>query len=147
MGPTDRVLQRGDVVIIDTCTTYDGYFCDFDRNWSIGYAADEVKRAYEAAWRATEAGLAVAKPGATCAELWLAMDSILGSMGSLGNNAGRMGHGLGLQLTEPPSLTGDDDTVLDVGPSSFSSGILSPPPECSISRAHQQVIASPRRKC
>jgi Xaa-Pro dipeptidase len=115
MGPTDRVLQRGDVVIIDTGTTYDGYFCDFDRNWSIGYAADEVKRAYEAAWLATEAGLAAATPGATCAQLWLAMDSILRSMGSLGNNAGRIGHGLGLQLTEPPSLTGDDDTVLDVG--------------------------------
>ena len=115
MGPTDRVLQRGDVLIIDTGTTYDGYFCDFDRNWSFGPVDDDVRRAHEAVWLATEAGLAMAVPGATCAEVWGAMDRVLRSAGSLGNNAGRIGHGLGLQLTEPPSLVSDDHTVLEPG--------------------------------
>ena len=115
MGPTDRILQNGDVVIIDTGTTYDGYFCDFDRNWSVGPPSDEVKRAHEAVWRATEAGIAAAQPGVPCAQVWLAMDSILRSAGSIGNTAGRIGHGLGLQLTEPPSLLADDYTVLQVG--------------------------------
>jgi Xaa-Pro aminopeptidase len=115
MGPTDRVLRHGDVLIIDTGTTYDGYFCDFDRNWSFGPANDELRRAHEAVWLATEAGLAAARPGVTCAEVWQTMDKVLHAAGSLGNNAGRIGHGLGLQLTEPPSLVAGDDTVLEVG--------------------------------
>jgi Xaa-Pro dipeptidase len=35
--------------------------------------------------------------------------------GMRGNNVGRLGHGLGLQLTEPPSNSADDDAVLEVG--------------------------------
>src|SRR5689334_8014144 len=34
--PSDRVLARGDVLIIDTGCTIDGYFCDFDRNFAFG---------------------------------------------------------------------------------------------------------------
>jgi Xaa-Pro aminopeptidase len=40
MGPTDRVLGAGDVLIIDTGTTFDGYFCDFDRNFAFGPPSD-----------------------------------------------------------------------------------------------------------
>ena len=39
-------------------------------------------------------------------------DAVLEAGGSLGNNVGRMGHGLGLQLTEPPSNMPGDDTVI-----------------------------------
>ena len=56
MGPTERVLETGDVMIIDTGTVFDGYFCDFDRNFAFGHVADETKRAHELVWRATEAG-------------------------------------------------------------------------------------------
>ena len=34
--PTGRQLQAGDVLILDTGSTYDGYFCDFDRNFAVG---------------------------------------------------------------------------------------------------------------
>ncbi|MEE8505001.1 MAG: Xaa-Pro peptidase family protein, partial [Kiloniellales bacterium] len=47
MGPTDRVLENGDVLIIDTGTTFDGYFCDFDRNFAFGPPSDEARRAHE----------------------------------------------------------------------------------------------------
>ncbi|MBT6137238.1 MAG: aminopeptidase P family protein, partial [Rhodospirillaceae bacterium] len=36
MGPTDRVPDPGDILIIDTGARYDGYFCDFDRNFAFG---------------------------------------------------------------------------------------------------------------
>ena len=36
MGPTDRTLEEGDVLVIDTGCTFDGYFCDFDRNFAFG---------------------------------------------------------------------------------------------------------------
>jgi Xaa-Pro dipeptidase len=112
MGPTDRAIDPGDVLIIDTGSTFDGYYCDFDRNYSFGRPSDAARRANEAVWDATEAGIAAARPGATTSDVWRAMMRVLEANGSLGNNVGRMGHGLGLQLTEPPSNMPGDETPI-----------------------------------
>jgi Xaa-Pro aminopeptidase len=114
-GPGDRTIREGDILFFDTGTTYDGYFCDFDRNYAVGDVDDAAKRAHEAMWQATEAGIAAARPGATADEVFRAMAPICEAAGSLGNNVGRMGHGLGLQLTEPPSNMPGDATVLRPG--------------------------------
>jgi len=115
MGPSDRLLEDGDILIIDTGTVYDGYFCDFDRNYAFAYASDKARRAYDCAFQSTEAGLLVARPGATTTDVWQAMWSVLEAGGALGNDVGRMGHGLGAQLTEWPSLTATDNTTLEAG--------------------------------
>jgi Xaa-Pro aminopeptidase len=115
VGPSERRLDDGDVLFIDTGATYDGYFCDFDRNFAFGHISDAAKRAHEAVWDATEAGIAAARPGATTTDLWRAMAEILEAAGSKGLNVGRMGHGLGMQLTEPPSNMPGDDTALVPG--------------------------------
>jgi Xaa-Pro aminopeptidase len=115
MGPTDRTLQAGDVLVIDTGTTYDGYFCDFDRNFSFGDTTDGARRAYDVVFRATEAGIDKARPGVTHAQLYEAMWAILEQGGALGNAVGRLGHGLGMQLTEGASNMPGDDTVLAPG--------------------------------
>jgi Xaa-Pro aminopeptidase len=114
-GPGDRRLEAGDVMFIDTGSIYDGYFCDFDRVYAIGAIDDAAKRAHETVWQATEAGIAAAQPGATTDDLWAAMQAVLDAGGALGNNVGRSGHGLGMQLTEPPSNMPGDGTVLQPG--------------------------------
>jgi Xaa-Pro dipeptidase len=111
-GPHDRAIEEGDILFMDTGSTYDGYYCDFDRNYAVGRVADAAHRAHDAVWRATEAGIAAAVPGTTTEEVWRAMAKVLEEAGSIGNNVGRMGHGLGLQLTEPPSNMPGDRTVL-----------------------------------
>ncbi|MGF7162482.1 Xaa-Pro aminopeptidase [Rhodoligotrophos appendicifer] len=111
-GPHDRALTEGDILFIDSGSTYDGYFCDFDRNYAVGTVADEVHRAHEAVWLATEAGIAAAVPGATTDDVYHAMAKIIDAAGSVGNNVGRFGHGLGLQLTEPPSHRPGDGTKI-----------------------------------
>jgi Xaa-Pro aminopeptidase len=115
MGPTDRILEDGDVLIIDTGTTFDGYFCDFDRNFAFGHADDELRRAYDVVYKSTEAGLIAAKPGATTSDVWAAMWHVLEKGGALSNNIGRMGHGLGIELTEWPSNSPHDKTPLEPG--------------------------------
>lgn len=113
MGPTDRPTDPGDVLIIDTGSTFDGYYCDFDGNYTFGRPSDAARHANEAVWDATEAGIAAARPGATTSDIWRAMMRVLEANGSLGNNVGRMGHGLGLQLTEPPSnMPGDETSIV-----------------------------------
>jgi Xaa-Pro dipeptidase len=111
-GPHDRILEQGDILFIDTGSTYDGYFCDFDRNYAIGKVSDEARRAHEALWLATEAGIAAAIPGATTDKVWKTMSKIIEDAGAIGNNVGRLGHGLGMQLTEPPSHRPGDNTVI-----------------------------------
>jgi Xaa-Pro aminopeptidase len=115
MGPTDRVMESGDVLIIDTGSTFDGYYSDFDRNFAIGPPSEAARRAHDAVWRATEAGIAAVRPGARVSEVWREMMAVMEAAGSQGNQVGRMGHGLGLQLTEPPSLMPGDDTEIVPG--------------------------------
>jgi len=115
--PTERPLSNGDVLILDTGCTRDGYYCDFDRNFSVGTPSQRVAHAHHVAWDATEAGLEVIKPGVTCQEVFQAMQSVM--QPHVSDNArgdvGRLGHGLGMQLTETPSFTGSDKTVIEEG--------------------------------
>ena len=111
--PSSRTIESGDMLIFDTGSTYDGYFSDFDRNYAFGHADREARNAYRAVWEATEAGLVAVKPGATTTDVFNAMNTVLMANGSLGNDVGRMGHGLGMQVTEWPSHTADDNTVIE----------------------------------
>jgi len=115
MGPSDRMLGDGDLLIIDTGTLFDGYYCDFDRNFAFGHASDKSKQAYETVFKSTDAGFAAAKPGNTTSDIWRAMWDVLEAGGAEGNEIGRMGHGLGTQLTEWPSNTATDNTELKPG--------------------------------
>lgn len=113
--PGDMPLADGDILMLDTGATRDGYFADFDRNFAIGSADDESRKAHATLFAATEAGLSVARPGATCADLFHSMQSVISNAGYAVGNVGRFGHGLGMQLTEWPSITADDPTVLAPG--------------------------------
>lgn len=107
-------LNRGDVLMLDTGLVWDGYFCDFDRNFAIGEAGETAYTAHERLVEATQAGFEAARPGARAADLFHAMDRIVtGGKGT--SEVGRLGHGLGMQLTEWPSLIPDDYTLLEEG--------------------------------
>lgn len=129
--PSRDPIQPGDVLMLDTGSTWDGYFCDFDRNWAIGHAGDPAKRAYDVLWRATEAGIETAKAGNSCRDLFNAMSKVIGEMDDSGGDIGRLGHGLGMQLTEQPSHAAFDmtelkeDMVLTLEPSlSYGDGLM-----------------------
>ncbi|MCP4959107.1 MAG: aminopeptidase P family protein [Actinomycetia bacterium] len=111
--PSDRLIEPGDLLIFDTGSTFDGYFSDFDRNFAFTHAAQDAKDAYRAVWDATEAGFEAVRPGATTTTVFEAMNTVLKANGSLGNDVGRMGHGLGMQVTEWPSHTASDNTVIE----------------------------------
>ncbi len=129
--PSRRPLHKGDILMLDTGCTWDGYFCDFDRNWAIGPPDDTARRAYDVLWRATQAGIEAAKPGNTCRDLFLAMSEVIAEMDGSGGDIGRLGHGLGMQLTEQPSHAAFDRTeitenmVLTIEPSlSYGDGLM-----------------------
>ncbi len=111
---TDAPLAAGDVLMLDTGAIRDGYFCDFDRNFAVGAPSALVRDTHARLIEATQAGFDAARPGATAAELFGAMDRVCtGDAG--GSDAGRLGHGLGMQLTEWPSLIPSEHEPLTPG--------------------------------
>ncbi|MEP1264205.1 MAG: Xaa-Pro peptidase family protein [Rhizobiaceae bacterium] len=146
--PDASPLREGDVLMLDTGATLKGYFCDFDRNFCLGEPDDAIKQAHETLWMATEAGLAAARPGASCADVFKAMRTVIDANGESGgdggdggeggdegqgSNVGRYGHGLGLQLTETPSLIDWDQTILREG------AVLTLEPSMNVSGGHMLV--------
>jgi len=95
--------------MLDTGLVWDGYFCDFDRNFALGTPFSEVAAAHDCLMQATQAGFDAARPGATMADLFHAMNDVV-NPGKTGSDAGRLGHGLGMQLTEWPSIIPADHT-------------------------------------
>ncbi|WP_417412372.1 M24 family metallopeptidase [Hoeflea sp.] len=110
----DRPLQAGDVLMLDTGAVREGYFCDFDRNFAIGRAADDVRRAHASLHAATDAALASLHPGMLARDLHRILSEALVRQGAV-VGGGRLGHGLGLTLTEWPSVTPLDTTELREG--------------------------------
>ncbi|AHM03201.1 Metallopeptidase, family M24 [Roseibacterium elongatum DSM 19469] len=109
--PSGRPLAEGDILMLDTGASKLGYFCDFDRNWAIAHASPRAMDAHARLFAATEAALAALRPGMTAAALHAVMAQSLGHASAVG----RLGHGLGMQLTEWPSLAPHDDTILRPG--------------------------------
>ena len=111
--PSSRVIKNGDILFLDTGSTFDGYFCDFDRNYAIGKASKNVNDVYEVLWIATQNAIEIAKPGLPIYKLWSVMINSLNKYLPNNFSKGRFGHGFGLQLTEPPSITFDNDMKLE----------------------------------
>jgi Xaa-Pro aminopeptidase len=118
ISPTSDVpLTNGDVLMLDTGAFYDGYFCDFDRNYAISYASDETNAAYQLLFEATDAGINSAQIGRTASDVYAAIAEKIAlwkpnEHKSDEGDVGRLGHGLGMRLTEWPSLISSDQTVL-----------------------------------
>lgn len=107
--PDDRPLSDGQILMLDTGATLNGYFCDFDRNYALGTPTASAQRAYAKLYDATDAAMELARPGVRACDLFAAMAK---SMDTQNSDVGRFGHGLGIQLTEWPSLAAWDETII-----------------------------------
>lgn len=107
--PDDRPLYNGQILMLDTGATLNGYFCDFDRNYAVGTPTASAQSAYAKIYDATDAAMEMARPGVRACDLFAAMAK---SMETQNSDVGRFGHGLGMQLTEWPSLAAWDETII-----------------------------------
>jgi Xaa-Pro dipeptidase len=107
--PDDRPLSNGQILMLDTGATLNGYFCDFDRNYAVGTPTASAQRAYAKLYDATDTAMEMARPGVRACDLFAAMAK---SMDTQNSDVGRFGHGLGMQLTEWPSLAAWDETII-----------------------------------
>ncbi len=113
---TNRTLQDGDMLWVDLGARYRGYWSDFCRAGVVGKMDSEREtrqnKIHEVTMRASES----IKPGVPVAELANACATELKRQGFDATfDCGRMGHGMGLMSTEPPSVTLYDEGVLQEG--------------------------------
>jgi Xaa-Pro aminopeptidase len=114
--PTDRRLGRGDMVWTDMGARVNGYWADFSRAAVIGAPTDEQQRMQELVIAATARGVERAGPGVAVGEIVRACEDEMRRRGEkITFAAGRVGHGLGLNLTEWPHVAMYDNTVLEPG--------------------------------
>ena len=112
---TDRRLQAGDLVTLDWGAAKDGYVADLTRTYALGETAPELKRIYDLVQAANAAGVAAARPGVTCASVDAAARQVIAAGGYGEYFVHRVGHGLGLEGHEDPSMHGQNETVLAAG--------------------------------
>jgi Xaa-Pro dipeptidase len=112
---TDRRLQRGDLVTIDWGATRHGYVADLTRTFAIGEVDDELKRIYELVKRANAAAKAATRPGMSAAEVDAAARKVIADGGYGQYFVHRVGHGLGLEGHEDPSMHGRNELSLTAG--------------------------------
>ena len=125
---SDRVLQEGDVVVVDIGGPYEpGYNSDSTRTYSIGQPADEVAARYAVLQRAQEAAVAAVRPGVTAEQIDAAARDVLAAEGLAEAFVHRTGHGIGLSVHEEPYIVAGNDLPLEEGMAfSIEPGIFFP---------------------
>jgi Xaa-Pro aminopeptidase len=114
---SDRVIETGDVVVIDIGGPLaSGYNSDSTRTYAVGHApADDVVAAYAALEEAQEQAVAAVRPGATAEQVDGAARQVLTAAGLGENFIHRTGHGIGLDVHEEPYIVGGNQQELAPG--------------------------------
>jgi Xaa-Pro aminopeptidase len=112
---TERVLQKGDVLWVDTGIVHGGYHSDFGRTWTVGTEPTARQQAQYRRWQEiNDAVLAVMHPGATGADLTRAAMQVCGGSRPWMPHF-YIGHGLGLDSAEMPFVGTDLGDDFDAG--------------------------------
>lgn len=111
----DRVLQKGDFVVVDMGCRHKGYCSDMTRTFCIGHPDAEQKKIYDIVLAAQKAGEAAVKPGATGQDVDRAARRVIDEAGYGKYFLNRVGHGIGIAVHEEPYMIEGNDAPLEPG--------------------------------
>ena len=111
-----RELHAPVAVLFDFGAIYQGFCYDFGRTVFFGEPPDEYQRIYKLVMDSQAAGIAAMRAGqTTAAQVDAAARNVIAEAGYGEAFRHRLGHGIGMDVHEPPFLTSDDETVLQAG--------------------------------
>jgi Xaa-Pro aminopeptidase len=113
--PTGAPLCNGGLVVVDMGAVQDGYCSDMTRMLFLGAPGTKAKRMYRAVLEAQLAGIDAVRPGVTTASVDAAARKVLKGYGLERAFVHSTGHGLGLEIHEPPRIGKRDRTRLQAG--------------------------------
>lgn len=112
---TDRPLQQGDVVVVDVGARLEGYCSDVTRTVVVGEPPAEYAERYAAVEQAQAAAISALAAGAAAAEVDSAARQVLEAAGLGEYFSHGLGHGVGLEVHEGPTLSRRSTAMLEVG--------------------------------
>jgi Xaa-Pro dipeptidase len=113
--PSERKIQRGDLLVVDWGAGVDGYISDLTRTFAVGDVDDECRKIHGIVLEANAAGRAAAKPGAPCAAVDIAARAVIEKAGYGQYFTHRTGHGIGMEGHEDPYMRGDNMQLMEPG--------------------------------
>ncbi|MCD7437184.1 aminopeptidase P family protein [Streptomyces lincolnensis] len=111
----DRVIQPGDMVVLDFGGLKDGYGSDTSRTVHVGEPTDEERRVHAVVREAQEAGFRAVRPGVSCQEVDRAARAVIADAGYGEYFIHRTGHGIGVTTHEPPYMVEGEEQPLVPG--------------------------------
>lgn len=112
---SQRVIEDGELVTVDFGARVNGYHSDMTRTVAVGTPPEELRRVYNAVLEAEEAAVAAVRPGARGGDLDALARGLLEGHGLGEYFAHSLGHGVGLNIHEGPSLRKGSEDVLEPG--------------------------------
>jgi Xaa-Pro aminopeptidase len=113
--PGDKAIEQGELVVVDAGCVVDGYCSDCTRTFAVGEISEGLSEIYALCLEAQLAGLEAVGPGVHGRDADAAARSLIGSAG-LGEAFGHgLGHGVGIQIHEAPTLRPESTDVLEAG--------------------------------
>lgn len=114
--PGDRRLQNGDFLLIDMGVRIaEGYCSDITRTFIIGEATGKQKDIYEIVRKSTQAGIDAVKAGAPLNTFDIAARKTIQDSGYGDYFNNRVGHGLGIEVHEEPSIHENNEQLAETG--------------------------------
>jgi Xaa-Pro aminopeptidase len=111
----DRTIQQGDAVVMDLGGVASGYWSDITRTVFVGDPTDEQRQVYDLVREAQEAAFAAIRPGVACEEVDRAARAVIEEAGYGDRFIHRTGHGIGIELHEPPYIVRGNAAPLQPG--------------------------------
>jgi Xaa-Pro aminopeptidase len=111
----ERVIEEGDMVVLDFGGIKDGYGSDTTRTVHVGEPTDEEREVYEIVRQAQQTGFEAVRPGVECQEIDRAARRVIVDAGYGEQFIHRTGHGIGLTTHEPPYMIEGDINRLEPG--------------------------------
>jgi Xaa-Pro dipeptidase len=115
LGPGGRRLQAGDLLLLDFGAAWEGYRADTTRTVVVGAPDARQEEVHGLVLAAHHAAVAAVRPGVTVGEVDEAARAVIRAGGLADRFIHRVGHGLGLEAHEDPSLDPGGSTVLEEG--------------------------------
>ena len=113
--PTHNLLKKNEFIIIDQGVILDGYSSDMTRTVALGGLGQRARRVYHVVLEAQLAAIAAVRPGIQAAEVDRQARMVLQKHGLEKNFVHSTGHGVGLEIHEPPRLGRREKTRLEAG--------------------------------
>lgn len=113
--PDETVIKPGDSILMDIYSQIDNYWCDMTRTVFFGEVSEEHRKIYEIVKKAQQTGVDFVRPGVKIGDIDAVVRQVIVDAGYGDKFTTRTGHGVGMDMHEPPSVAATTEDIARPG--------------------------------